>query len=111
MADDDMADDDLDEEVALPNPMITDNLLRHHLEQATIHQGQDQSGWRGLIDRALAPTRLHHQAHFNTTIVHALHQLDHRSQLQGRTLAELEAETAALRRALSDLESRFHHQP
>ncbi len=105
--------EDLDEDAALPNPMTTDALLHHYLEQATLHQGQGQGqgGWRGLIDRALAPTRLHRQAEFNMTIVHALHQLDHRSRLQRRTLAELETETAALRRALSDLESRFHQQP
>ena len=97
--------DDEDGEVALPNPMITDGLLRHYLEQATTLQGEVR-GWRGRIVRGLSRSR--HQASFNSMIVHALHQLDHRTQLQQLTLAELEAETTAIRRALSDLESRFY---
>jgi hypothetical protein len=104
---DDEPDEELDDEEALPNPMITDGLLRHYLEQAAIHQGDGNRGWRGLVMRGLSPRGWRHQAAFNSMIVHALHQLDHRSQLQQETLAELEGETAAIRRALNDLESRF----
>jgi hypothetical protein len=97
-------------EAELPNPLVTDGLLRHFMEQATLYQGGGRAGLRGLPERLISSPRWRRLSRFNSAIVHALHQLDHRTRLHERSLAELEAETAAIRRALTTLESRFHQQ-
>ena len=109
-ADLDLADLDLaklGEEARLPNPMVTDTNLDHYLQQATLHQGVPggASGggrWSRLLS-SLAGFR--HQTRYNAAILHAMHQLDHRTQCQQRTIARLEAELADTRRALAAIEA------
>jgi hypothetical protein len=86
------------DEPDLPNPFVTDANFRHYLDQATANQGGS-----GLI-RALKLLLRGDQALYNAAIVHALHQLDHRSRSQQRTITRLEAELASARRALAALE-------
>lgn len=93
---------DESEEPDLPNPLVTDSNFRHYLDQATAHQGRIGGGPLGLGRMASLASN---QALFNAAIVHALHQLDHRTRLQQRTITRLEAELAAAHRALSGLES------
>jgi type V secretory pathway adhesin AidA len=85
---------DESEEPDFPNPIVTDANFRHYLDQATAHQGP------GRIKIGSGD-----QAHYNAAVVHALHQLDHRTRLQQRTITRLEAELADARRALAALES------
>lgn len=91
----------------LPNPIVTDANLRHYLEDATAH-ADDLVAAGGALGRAVRhrlPGQAD-QAAYNAAIVHALHQLDHRTKLQQRTIARLEAELADARRALAALEQR-----
>ena len=83
----------------LPHPIRTDANLRHHLDAATANQGR--SGWDNLR-RAGRRFGLPDQPRYNDAIVNALHQLDHRTQLQGQRIARLEAELAEVRRALAE---------
>jgi uncharacterized protein YjbI with pentapeptide repeats len=93
-------------EAELPNPIVTDANLRHYLDQATRFQGDASpptAGGRRARLIAVGPRRLD-QTRYNTAMVHAIHQLDHRTRLQQRTIARLEAELADTRRALAALE-------
>lgn len=96
---------DTSEEPDLPNPIVTDANLRHYLEQAAQHQGLSD-GRRGR----LKPLGLN-QTLYNAAVVHALHQLDHRTRLQQRTISRLEAELADARRALAALETNELREP
>ena len=98
---------DGDDGAELPNPLITDGLLSHFLEQATTNQGAPARDLRGAARRMVELARGDQQAAFNTSIVHALHQFDHRTRLHARIIGELETETAALRRAVTMLESQI----
>ena len=101
---DDRRADDVDP--PLPHPIITDALLRHHLEQAMAHQDGPRPQRRPL--RLLGHLqRFWGQATFNAAAVNALHQLDHRTRLQQDTIAELEAATRAQRRTLAILEAQI----
>jgi hypothetical protein len=83
----------------LPNPFVTDANLRHYLDLAGAHQGAAT----GLLRMVKALGR-GDQARYNAAIVHALHQLDHRTRYQQKTITRLEAELASARRALAALE-------
>ena len=99
------------EEGDLPNPIVTDANLRHYLEQATTNQTDaDTEVGRGRVEtlRALASDRAT-QARYNDALLNAVHQLDHRTRLQQRTITKLEAELADARRALAALESDEGH--
>lgn len=95
------------EERDLPNPIVTDANLRHYLEDATAHADElvAAGGALGRAVRHRLPGQAD-QAAYNAAIVHALHQLDHRTKLQQRTIARLEAELADARRALAALQQR-----
>lgn len=102
---------DLSNEAAqLPHPLRTDGHLHHYLEQATVLADPHGPGLKGRLWRALSPSPWRRQAGFNAALVHALHQLDHRGRHQQNAIARLEAETAALRRALARAEARLHDQ-
>ena len=112
------ADDDLGQppsavgdEAQLPNPLTTDGFLNHYLEQAMLYQGGTSPGLRGLLGRIAMRRRGREQAHFNSVVVNALHQFDHRTRLQQRAIGQLEAETAAIRRAVNMLEERSYQAP
>ena len=87
------------DEADLPNPFVTDANFSHYLDQATVHQGRAA----GLV-RALRQLGRGDQARYNAAIVHALHQLDHRTRSQQRTITRLEAELARAHRALAGLD-------
>jgi hypothetical protein len=94
----------------LPNPIVTDANLRYYLNQATAHQGRNRHllGLGPILRRitGLAQTLGRpDQVRYNTVMVQALHQLDHRTRLQQRSITRLEAELADSRRALDALES------
>jgi hypothetical protein len=82
---------------SLPHPIRTDANLRHHLDLATSTQGTGPS--LGTVGRRLG---FPDQPRYNDAIVNALHQLDHRTQLQGRRIAQLEAELAEARRVIAE---------
>ncbi len=97
---------DLDLDGELPNPLITDANLHHHLQRATAHEDPTarRPGIRGLIGWARDRLAARRQGAYNRAMVHALHQLDHRTRHQQRTIARLEAELAEARRALAVLD-------
>ncbi len=92
-------DDDGADDPELPNPLVTDANLRHFMDTATANQGPMEA--QGL--RRFKPRR-NQQARYNAAIVHALHQLDHRTRLQQRTITRLEAELADARRILAGID-------
>lgn len=97
---------DPDDTSPLPNPIVTDANLRHYLHQAGGHRGS--TGVGGLLGTARTVarrTRYNHQPRYNEAILNALHQLDHRTRLQSRTIATIEAELAEVRRTLAALEA------
>jgi len=87
------------DEADFPNPFVTDANFSHYLDQATAHQGRAA----GLL-RAIRRLARGDQAHYNAAVVNALHQLDHRTRSQQRTITRLEAELARARRALAGLD-------
>jgi hypothetical protein len=98
---------ELEQEAGLANPIVTDANLRHYLELATRYQGETEVPASGERRSRLLTflVRLRYQARYNAAIVNAIHQLDHRTQLQQRTMARLEAELADARRALAAIEA------
>lgn len=92
-------DDEEADEADFPNPFVTDANFSHYLDRATAHQGRAA----GLL-RALRRLARGDQAHYNAAVVNALHQLDHRTRSQQRTITRLEAELARARRALAGLD-------
>ena len=111
--DDDLSKPNLEDgdEAQLPHPLATDGFLRHCLEQAAVHQGGTDAGLRGLLWRITTRRRARRQAYFNSVVVNALHQFDHRTCLQQQAIGRLEAETAAIRRAVNTLEARSYRSP
>lgn len=87
------------DEADFPNPFVTDANFSHYLDQATAHQGRAN----GLL-RAIRRLSRGDQARYNAAVVNALHQLDHRTRSQQRTITRLEAELARARRALAGLD-------
>lgn len=92
-------DDEEIDEADFPNPFVTDANFSHYLDRATAHQGRAA----GLL-RAVRRLARGDQAHYNAAVVNALHQLDHRTRSQQRTITRLEAELARARRALAGLD-------
>jgi hypothetical protein len=84
---------------SLPHPIRTDANLRHHLGVATVSSGRPVPEVLRKIARRVG---LPDQARYNDAIVNVLHQLDHRTQLQGRRIAELEAELTEARRTIAE---------
>jgi hypothetical protein len=100
--------DDEQGEAALPNPIVTDAYLRHYLEQATLYQGSlaEPTDAERRSRLFAGPRRSgSDQVRYNIAVVHAIHQLDHRTRLQQQTISELEAELADTRRALVAVEA------
>ena len=100
---------DESEQAELPNPIVTDANFHHHLARATQFQGDAGLGTdRGRLHRLrFAVARHLDQLRFNAAIVDALHQLDHRTRAQDRTIYRLEAELAEAHRALVVLERSY----
>ncbi|MFV0526366.1 MAG: hypothetical protein ACK5RL_17925 [Acidimicrobiales bacterium] len=95
----------------LNHPVVIADELGRHLTEATATRsgGSEPPGRWSRFGRAwrLASLLAGHdrsvQSRYNTAVVHALHQLDHRTQLQDRVIAELEAQLAELRQQVTEL--------
>lgn len=83
------------EELGLPSPSVTNTNLHHYLLTASATQPQFAAatprGWRSRLRRLLAPAQ---QEEFNAAVLHALHQLDHRTRVQEHVIVQLEARLA-----------------
>ncbi|MGI9611361.1 MAG: hypothetical protein ACR2QO_00515 [Acidimicrobiales bacterium] len=86
-------------EPPLPHPIRTDHNLGHHIGTATANQGASRWDKLRKVGRRFG---LPDQPRYNDAVVNALHQLDHRTQLQGQRIARLEAELAEARRVIAD---------
>lgn len=96
------------EELDLPAPSVTNTNLHHYLTAAGKVQPGFYGGPRRLRSRLRAMFRRRRQDDFNTAVLHALHQLDHRTRVQSHVIVQLEAKLAeVLRRA--DCESSAQH--
>lgn len=93
------------EHQALPNPIVTDANLRHYMDLAGGNQGNPDRVATSRLWRRVFGDRHPAQLSYNGAILHALHQLDHRTRLQQRTITRLEAELAETRRALAALQT------
>ncbi len=83
----------------LPSPARTNTNLRHYLAEAMETQpgfgapAAVEPRWRSRLRRLVGgPPR---QSDYNAAVLHVLHQLDHRSQVQERRIMTLEARLAA----------------
>ncbi len=99
-----------DEPPELPHPMATDSLLVEHLDKVGQHLIIDEeerpaSNLQKLKDRARIPDQI--QASFNSRIVHALHQLDHRGLYQRREVRELRQQLAIANEKIVQLQRRL----
>lgn len=83
------------EELGLPSPSVTNTNLHHYLLTASATQPRFSAtasrGWRSRLRRLLASAQ---QEEFNTAVLHALHQLDHRTKVQEHVIVQLEARLA-----------------
>lgn len=98
------------EPAELPHPMATDALLGEHLDKVGHHliideQVQPVSTLQKLKARARIQDRV--QASFNSRIVHALHQLDHRGLYQRRELCELRDQLESANEKIAQLQRRL----
>ncbi len=99
-----------DEPSDLPHPMATDSLLVEHLDKVGQHLIIDEeerpaTTLQKLKDRARIPDQI--QASFNSRIVHALHQLDHRGLYQRREIRELRHQLAIANEKITQLQRRL----
>lgn len=83
----------------LPHPLITTRNLGWHMVRATA-RSDELTSRADRLPSALGQAA-HRQSELNESLIHALHQLDHRSGRAERRVVELEARVAELERQLA----------
>ncbi len=99
-----------DEQPELPHPMATDSRLAEHLGKVGQHLIIDEeerpaTTLQKLKDRARIPDQI--QASFNSRIIHALHQLDHRGLYQRQEIRDLREQLATSNEKIIQLQRRL----
>ncbi len=87
-----------------PHPLITDENLRHYLVHATATQSELRSK-ASVRSQAVLQPMAPLQANLGESLIHCLHQLDHRTRRQDERIQELEAALAQANRRVSLLEA------
>lgn len=83
-------------EPELPHPLVTDKILADRLDSIGHHLDPDDpiDGERSVADRLRdrAQGRSLEQERFNSSVVHLIHQLDHRTRYQQSEIVELRSQ-------------------
>ena len=87
----------------LPHPLVTEATLGHYLDRAAATQATLHARAGGTAKAVLTSAALH--ADLAQSLIHCLHQLDHRTRCQDKRLRELETELAEANRRVQLLES------